>query len=87
MSLQILTPKQAAALEEAAAAFQQLAEMLKEFVDNIAGDFEELMEFIEIHAREKYTPCRKIGFPQAPQIPVKLWRKNRALFRPYKRGI
>ena len=87
MSLQILTPEQAAALEEAAAAFQRLAEMLKEFADNIAGDFEELMECIEIPEREKYTPCRKIGFPQAPQIPAKLWRKNRALFRPYKRGI
>lgn len=91
MSLRILTPEQAAALEEAAAAFQRLAEALKEFAENITenyGDFlEELKECVEIPERETYEPCLKIGFPKAPRIPVKLWRKNRALFRPYKRGI
>lgn len=87
MSLQFFTPEQEAALEETSAAFQRLGETIKEFVDNIARDFKELMEFIEIPEREKYTPCRKIGFSQPPQIPAKQWRKNRALFRPYKRGV
>lgn len=77
---------QAAAIEEAIAEFKRIGELLKECADNLADTFEELMECIEIPEREKYTPCRKIGFTQAPQIPVKLWRKNRALFRPYKRG-
>ena len=44
MSLQFFTPEQEAALEEASAAFQRLGEMIKEFVDNIARDFKELME-------------------------------------------
>ena len=86
-----LTPEQEAALEEAAAAFQRffqrLDEMLKESADNTVEDFKKLMEFIEIPEREKYTSCRKIGFPQAPQIPTKQWWQNRALFRPYKRGF
>ena len=87
MSLQILTPEQAAILEETAAAFNRLAETLKEYADNIADTFEELMECIEIPERETYEPCLKIGFPRAPQIPTKLWRKNRAIFRQYKRGV
>lgn len=53
MSLQFFTPEQEAALEEVSAAFQRLGETIKEFVDNIARDFKELMEFIEIPEREK----------------------------------
>lgn len=89
--MDILTPEQAAAFEEAAAAFKKLEEVLNEFAESIKenyGDFlEELKECVEIHERETYEPCLKIGFPKASQIAVKLWRKNRALFRPYKRGI
>lgn len=91
MSLQILTPEQAAALDEAAAAFKKLAELLNEFAENFKENYgdllEELKECVEIPEKETYEPCLKIGFPKAPQIAVKLWRKNRALFRPYKRGI
>lgn len=91
MSLQILTPEQAAALDEAAAAFKKRAEPLNEFAENFKENYgdllEELKECVEIPEKETYEPCLKIGFPKAPQIAVKLWRKNRALFRPYKRGI
>lgn len=85
--MDILTPEQRATIEDAAEAFKRVAELLKEFADRIADTFEEIMENIEIHERETFEPCRKIGFPRAPQISAKLWRKNRALFRPYKRGI
>ncbi len=78
---------QAAAFEEEIAEIKRLGELLKEFAGYVEDTFEEIMEYIEIPEREKYTLRRKIGFPQAPQTPVKLWRKNRALFRPYKRGI
>lgn len=91
MELQILTPEQAAALDEAAAAFKKLAELLNEFAENFKENYGDLLEelkgCVEIPERETYEPCLKIGFPKAPKIPVKLWRKNRALFRPYKRGI
>ncbi len=87
----ILTPEQAAAFEEAAAAFKKLIEALNEFAENIkencADLLEELKECVEIPERQTYEPCLKIGFLKAPQITAKLWRKNRALFRPYKRGI
>lgn len=87
----ILTPEQAAALEDAAATIKKLAEALNEFVESKKEDYADFLEKIEkcveIPEREKYTPCRKIGFSQPPQIPAKQWRKNRALFRPYKRGV
>lgn len=91
MELQILTPEQAAALDEAAAAFKKLSELLNELAENFKENYgdliEELKECVEIPEKETYEPCLKIGFPKAPKIPVKLWRKNRALFRPYKRGV
>lgn len=91
MDLQILTPEQTEAIGEAAAAFKELAELLNEFAENFKEDYskllEELKERVEIPEQETYELCLKIGFPRAPKIPVKLWRKNRALFRPYKRGI
>ena len=91
MVIVLITPEQAAALNEATAAFKKLAEALNEFAENIKENYadflEELKECVEIPERETYEPCLKIGFPKAPQIAVKLWRKNRALFRPYKRGI
>ena len=74
---------QAAAIEEAIAELKRLGELLKKFADN----FKELMEYIEFPEREKYTLRRNIGFPQAAQTPAKLWQKNRALLRLYKRGV
>ncbi len=91
MVIVLITPEQAAAINEAVAGFKKLTEALNEFAENIKENFadflEELKERVEIPERETYEPCLKIGFPKAPQSAVKLWRKNRALFRPYKRGI
>ena len=77
---------QAAAIEEAIAEFKRLGELLKELEDCLADTFEELMEYIEFPEREKYALRRKICFTQAPQTDAKLWRENRAIFRPYKRA-
>lgn len=91
MDIVLITPEQAATLNEETEALKKLVEALNEFAENIKENFadflEELKECVEIPERETYEPCLKIGFPKAPQIAVKLWRKNRALFRPYKRGI
>lgn len=91
MNLPKLTPADSETIEAAAAAFQEIAELIKQLAENIKEKYDEILEELkeceEITERETYEPCLKIGFPKYPQIPVKLWRKNRALFRPYKRGI
>ena len=90
MNLQKITLNEET-LEAAAAAFQEMAELIKQLAENIKEKFDEMVEELkeceEIIERETYEPCLKIGFSKSPQSPVKLWRKNRALFRPYKRGI
>ena len=78
---------QAAAIEEAIAELKRLGELLKKFADDFADNFKELMEYIEFPEREKYTLRRNTGFRQAAQTPAKLWQKNRALLRLYKRGV
>ena len=53
----ILTPEQAAALEEAAATIKKLAEALNEFVESKKEDYadflEKIKECVEIPEREK----------------------------------
>lgn len=88
MNERTLTPELQAVFNKAAIAIRELAEVFNEFMENLKENFsdflEELEECIEIPERETYKPCLKIGFTKAPQFPVKLWRKNRALFRPCK---
>lgn len=77
MNLKILTPELMAALDAVTTAFQKVAEMLKEFTDNMEDAFKkpEIMECVEFSKKKKYTPCRKIGLQPTPQISAKLWRK------------
>ena len=83
-----LTPKLQAVFNKAVVAIRELSEAFNELMENLKENFtnylEELVDCIEIPERETYKPCLKIGFTKAPQTPVKLWRKNRALFRPCK---
>ena len=88
MNEQTLTPELQVVFNKAVVAIQELAEAFNELMKNLKANFidylAELEECIEIPERETYKPCLKIGFTKAPQIPVKLWRKNRALFSPCK---
>ncbi len=69
--------------------FSALADMCKEPAERIVEVFKELTELIEdveLENSDKYKPCKSIGKPSVFNYgSKKLWRKNRALFRPYKR--
>lgn len=91
---EFLTPIKTAALESAAEALKKLNEMLTEELEQAIKALEDAFKQIKEAAdnivfleREKYTPCHEIGKPRAAYFFAKLWRRNKALFRPYKRGI
>lgn len=67
---------------------EELKEIMDEFIEPIQETFYKLAEeidLIEYEEREKYRLCYEPVSP-VPKIyrHTKLWRKNRALFRPYK---
>lgn len=77
-------------IDSAIDAINQLANCCSETWDSICEVWDSITEFlkdIKITEFEKYEICRVIGFPRRYQRNYKLWRKNRALFRPYKRNI
>lgn len=77
--MDILTPEQAAALEEAAAEFKKLAEALNEFAESIKENYadflEELKECVEIPERETYEPCLKIAFRKLRKLQLNYGEK------------
>lgn len=69
---------------------EELKEIIDEFIEPIQEAFDKLAEeltSIEYEEQEKYEPCYKL---LSPTLEIyshkKLWRENRALFRPYKAG-
>lgn len=76
-------------MESIKKAFSDLVDMCKNPVERITEAFKELTELIEdveLESSDKYKPCKSIGKPSVFNYgSKKLWQKNRALFRPYKR--
>lgn len=68
----------------------ELKEIIDEFIEPIQEAFAKLTEelaSIEYEEQEKYEPCYKLLSPTLEFYSnKKLWRENRALFRPYKAG-
>ena len=69
-------------MEKIAAALAKVAEAAKDLLNDLA----EVVEAIEITEPEKYEPCLRAMLPFSEPRCCKLWRKNRAIFRPYKRA-
>lgn len=78
--------KSAEEWDELVETLQKVIAKIQEAFSSISKQAEEILKNIEFTTRIKYAPCLKIGTRAAPQIKGKLWRKNRALFRPYKRN-
>ena len=71
----------AAALDEIIAAVKEIAAAATEFYEKITKQLAE----IDYTEREKCKPPLSAPLPPRRYASVKLWRKNKALFRPYRR--
>lgn len=79
-------------LEELQLVGKTLAEIISMFSNAIEDFLKEIRDFFcekeeieEIGAH--FKPCLSMPLPPRTYRSFKLWRKNRALFRPYKRNI
>lgn len=61
--------------------WREFEKRFREFIDLLCE--KEEIEEIEAH----FKPCLSVPLPPRTYRSFKLWRKNRALFRPYKRNI
>ena len=71
----------AAALDEVVAAFKEMVAAVTEVYEEIAKQLSE----IDYTEREKYKPPLSVPLPPKRYPSFKLWRTNKALFRPYRR--
>ncbi len=71
----------AAALDEVVAAFKERAAAVTEVYEEIAKQLSE----IDYTEREKRKPPLFVPLPPKQYPSFKLWRINKALFRPYRR--
>lgn len=71
----------AAALDEVVAAFKEMAAAVTEVYEEIAKQLSE----IDYTERGKCKPPLSVPLPPKRYPSFKLWRTNKALFRPYRR--
>lgn len=70
------------AIEEIVKAIKNISETIKRINEEIAEQFREIV----FEEREKYKPCPCVPLPPPSYRSIKLWRKNKAIFRPYRRA-
>lgn len=70
------------AIEEIAEAIKTISETIKEINEELTEQFREIV----FEEREKYKPCLCVQLPPPSYRSIKLWRKNKAIFRPYRRA-